>query len=563
MTESAQFDAIVVGSGITGGWAAKELTERGLKVLMLERGKPVEHGRGYVTEHQPPWSLPGRNLWDRKLFESDYAIQSRASGFDFATRHFWNNDRENPYVQAEGKPYNWLRADVVGGRSLLWGRHCYRWSDLDFEANKRDGHGCDWPIRYRDVADWYTHVERFIGVSGQAEGLPQLPDGAFQPPMDLNVVEKTFKARVEKRFPQRRVTIGRVANLTQALGDRAPCHYCGPCGRGCSAGAYFSTQSSTLPAANKTGRLTLLANSVVESLEYDPDRQRVAAVRVVDTQTKAHHRYTGRLVFMCASTFATLQVLLNSKSERHPNGIANSSGTLGRYVMDHHMGVGAVGIMPGFEGKYFYGNRPNSFYMPRFRNVNGQDAGVDFVRGYGYQGIASPLTWLTSWKQIPGFGADYKRSLRKPIGWRLLMGGFGECLPYADNRVVLDRSRDRFGIPQLRFELTYRDNEQRMGADILRETVAMFEAAGATGITPLPLLTPGTSIHEFGGARMGDDPRQSVLNAHNQAHDVSNLFVTDGSCMTSSSCVNPSLTFMALTARAAAYAVSQTQAHRV
>jgi choline dehydrogenase-like flavoprotein len=531
MSASTQFDAIVVGSGITGGWAAKELTERGLKVLMLERGKPLEHRSGYVTEHQPPWNIPLR---------------------------------ENPYVQSPGKPYNWLRADVVGGRSLMWGRHSYRWSDLDFEANKRDGNGNDWPIRYRDIADWYSHVERFIGVSGQAEGLPHLPDGEFQPPMQLNVVEKAFKSRVEAKFPKRCVTIGRVANLTEPLGERAPCHYCGPCQRGCSAGAYFSTQSSTLPAAQKTGRLTLLPNSVVESLEYDPASRRVTAVRVIDTQTKAHRRYTAKLVFMCSSTFGTLQVLLNSKSASYPTGIADTSGTLGRYVMDHYHGHGAAGSIPGFDDKYYHGNRPNTFYLPRFRNLQGADPGIDFVRGYGYQGVAAPLEWSSTWNRIPGFGADYKRALRKPGGWRLFMLAFGECLPYADNRVVLDAKRDRFDIPQLRFEMTYRGNEQRMGADIVRESVAMLEAAGATDIMPYTsAYTPGTSIHEFGGARMGKDPRASVLNEHNQAHDIPNLFVTDGACMASASCVNPSLTFMALTARAAAYAVAELQASRI
>ena len=299
MNSETTFDAIVVGSGITGGWAAKELTERGLKVLMLERGKPLEHRSGYVTEHRSWWDMPQRNLPDRKLQETEYPIQSQARGFDSNSLHFWTNDRENPYVQAPGKPYNWLRTDVVGGRSLMWGRHCYRWSDLDFEANKRDGHGADWPIRYRDIAPWYSHVERFIGISGQALGLPHLPDSEFLPPMDLNVAEKTFKARLEKKYPDRTLTIGRVANLTQPLGDRAACHYCGPCQRGCSAGAYFSTQSSTLPAATKTGRLTLLANSVVESLEYDPKTKRVSAVRVVDTQSRTRQRYTASSTTPC------------------------------------------------------------------------------------------------------------------------------------------------------------------------------------------------------------------------------------------------------------------------
>ena len=366
MSESQQFDAIVVGSGITGCWAAKELTEKGLKVLVLERGKQVEHRAGYVTEHMPAWQMPDRGLFEREEYDRDYAIQSRARGFGYATRHFWINDRENPYVQPPGMPFNWLRADVVGGRSLVWGRHVYRFSDLDFEANKKDGHGIDWPIRYRDIAPWYSHVEKFIGVSGQAEGLEHLPDGEFQPPMQMNVVEQAFKKRVEAKYPDRRVTIGRVAVLTQPLGDRGACHYCGPCARGCSAGAYFSSQSSTLPAATKTGNLTLRPDSLVESLEYDHRKRRVNAVRVIDTRTGARQKYTARLVFLCASTFASAQVLLNSRSERHPEGLANSSGTLGRYIMVHYHGVGATATMPGFEDKYYYGNRPNTMYFPRF-----------------------------------------------------------------------------------------------------------------------------------------------------------------------------------------------------
>jgi choline dehydrogenase-like flavoprotein len=561
MSESQQFDAIVVGSGITGGWAAKELTEKGLKVLVLERGKQVEHRTGYTTEHMPPWQMPDRGLFEREEYDRDYAVQSRARGFGYATRHFWMNDRENPYVQPTGMPFNWLRTDVVGGRSLVWGRHVYRFSDLDFEANRKDGHGIDWPIRYRDIAPWYSHVEKFIGVSGRAEGLAHLPDGEFQPPMDMNVVEQAFKQRVEKRYPDRRVTIGRVAVLTQPLGDRGACHYCGPCARGCSVGAYFSSQSSTLPAATKTGNLTLRPDSLVESLEYDHRKRRVSAVRVIDTRTGARQQYTAKLVFLCASAFASVQVLLNSRSEQHPDGLANSSGTLGRYIMVHYHGVGATATMPGFEDKYYYGNRPNTLYFPRFRNLGGEESKLDFVRGYGYQSMAMPIAWSSYWHRVPGFGADFKHAMRKPGPWFIFLEGFGEHLPYADNRITLERATDRFGVPQLRFEVTFRENERRMGADILRQSVDMLTAAGAANINPLPQpAVPGTSIHEYGGARMGADPRESVVNAFNQAHDASNLFITDGASMSSSSCVNPSLTFMALTARAAGYAVEQLRA---
>jgi choline dehydrogenase-like flavoprotein len=555
---ATDFDAIVIGSGITGGWAAKELCEKGLKVLMLERGRQVVHGADYPTEHMPQWRMPIRNLPDRANYSSDYFVQRNARGFDYTTKHFWNNDRLNPYIQDANKPYNWFRADVVGGKSLMWGRHSYRFSELDFEANKHDGHGVDWPIRYRDLAPWYSAVERFIGVSGEPLGLPQLPDGEFLPPMQLNVVEKAFKAAVETRYPDRRVTIGRVANLTQAHGDRAPCHYCGPCQRGCSVGAYFSTQSSTLPAAQRTGNLTLRPNSVVESLEYSEHEGRVTAVNVVDSKTRQRLRYRSRVVFLCASTFASLQILLNSRSQRFPEGLGGSSGTLGRYVMDHCHGQGAMGIVPGFEGKYFYGNRPNSFYIPRFRNLDNEQPDTDFLRGYGYQGLAWPDDWTVRWSQLPGFGPDYKRALRRPGRWVLFVLGFGETLPYRDNRVTLGRTVDRFGIPQLRFDITYRDNETRMGRDIADQAVAMFEAAGAVDIQALRApFTPGTSIHEYGGARMGADPRESVLNGFNQCHDVPNVFVTDGACMASASCVNPSLTFMAITARAANYAAAQ------
>lgn len=558
VTATTDFDAVVVGSGITGGWAAKVLCEQGLKVLMLERGRDVKHREDYPTEHLPTWKMPDRNLPDRALYERDYAVQRKARGFDFTTQHFWNNDRENPYVQAPDKPYNWFRANVVGGRSLMWGRHSYRFCEMDFEANRLDGNGVDWPLRYGDLAPWYSEVERFIGVSGEKRGLSQLPDGEFLPPMALNVVEKAFKARVEKQFADRFVTIGRVANLTEPLGDRASCHYCGPCQRGCSAGAYFSTQSSTLPAAVRTGNLTLRPNSVVESLEYSEAEGRVTAVRVIDAETKQPHRYRAKLVFLCASTFGSLQILLNSRSKQFPMGLGGASGTLGRFVMDHYHGQGAMGVMPGFAGKYFVGQRPNTFYIPRFRNLAHGQNDLGFLRGYGYQGLAWPEDWTTRWAQIPGFGAQYKHALRRPGRWQLFILGFGECLPYFDNRVLLDRATDRFGIPQLRFEITYRDNEARMGRDITAQAVTMIEAAGGVDVQGLTApFTPGTSIHEYGGARMGADPRESVLNGFNQCHDVPNLFVTDGACMPSASCVNPSLTFMALTARAATYAAAQ------
>lgn len=566
MNQSYDFDAIVVGSGITGGWAAKELTEKGLKVLILERGKPLTHGQGYITEHIEPWKLPFGGRIPRELYEREYPIQSKCYAFDETTRHFWANDSEQPYTTAPGKPFYWLRANVVGGKSLLWGRQVYRWSDLDFEANKKDGHGIDWPIRYKDIKNWYSYVEKFIGVSGQAEGLSQLPDSEFQPPMQMHVVEKAVKNRIEAAYPDRRMTIGRVANLTEPLGDRGACHYCGPCQRGCSVGAYFSSHSSTLPAAEKTGNLTLRADSLVEGLDYDPKTKRISGVRVIDTQTKEKLRFTSRLVFLCGSTFGSLHVLMNSKSEAFPNGLANRSGMLGRYIMDHSLyGAGALGITSEFNDKYYYGNRPNGVYIPRFRNLGGRDEGLDFVRGYGYQAMAMPGEWKMSAMQTPGFGADFKRALRKPAGWIMYMGAFGECLPYKDNQVTLDNKLvDRYGLPQLRFDVEYKDNEKRMLKDAMKQATDMLKAAGMPTVLALPTVSPpGLAIHEMGGACMGRDPKESVLNAHNQAHDIPNLFVTDGSSMSSSSCVNPSLTFMALTARAADYAVKQLRAGRI
>lgn len=559
MADGYDFDAIVVGSGVSGGWAAKELTERGLKTLVLERGRPLVHGTGYVGEHLPSWELPYRGLPQRELNARDYPVQSTSYAFDERTRHFWNNDRENPYVHGPGERFDWMRAGVVGGRSILWGRQVYRWSDLDFEANARDGHGVDWPIRYADIAPWYGHVERFIGVSGAALGLAHLPDGEFLRPMEMNVVEEAFARQVGSRFPGRAVTIGRVAVLTETLAhspSRAVCHYCGPCQRGCSVGAYFSSLSSTLPAAEATGHLTLRANSVVESLELDASGTRIASVRVIDAETKDRLTFSARLVFLCASTVASTQVLLNSRSERFPNGFANDSGALGRHLMDHTSGVGASGFVDGYERYAPTGERPNGIYIPRFRNVDAGES-LPFVRGYGYQGAASRGSWGAVAASTPGFGAAFKQALRKPAPWRLDLYGFGECLPYATNYMDLHPTAvDRFGIPQVRFHFAWGDNELAQRRDMLAQARAMLEAAGAREIVAGDAnARGGSAIHEMGTARMGRDPRSSVLNGFNQAHAVPNLFVTDGACMASSSCVNPSITYMALTARAADYAV--------
>lgn len=553
-----EFDAIVIGSGITGGWAAKELTEKGLKVLMLERGSDIQHGKDYTGEHKPSWQYELHGKPPRDLYAEEYPVQSRCYAFSEANRHFWNNDKQNPYVADTDKPFMWQRANVVGGRSLLWGRQSYRFSEQDFEANKLDGHGVDWPIRYKDLAPWYSYVENYIGVSGQSEGLDSLPDSEFLPPMELNVVEKMARGKISEAFPDRTYTIGRTAVLTKAKDERGSCHYCGPCHNGCSVGAYFSTQSSTLPAAMKTGRLTLLPDQVVSSIEYSAEQHRATGVQVVDSRTGARKRYSARLIFLCASTVATAQILLNSRSESFADGLANRSGVVGRYLMDHSMGPGAIAVIPGFEQYVEYGNRPTGGYIPRFRNVGEQDANLAFERGYGYQVYIGRSGWQQTAEYTPGFGADFKHSLRQPGPWSVFMLGYSECLPNYHNKVTLDaRQVDRFGIPQVRFDFSFGSNEAAMVDDMADQAVAMVEAIGGVQIqrrTERGL--PGEAIHEMGTVRMGRDPATSALNAYNQAHDLPNLFVTDGACMTSSSCVNPSLTYMALTARAVDAAVT-------
>jgi len=557
------YDAIVIGSGITGGWAAKELTEKGLRTLVVERGRNVVHRKDYITEHKPVWEFPLRNarLSVGTKGAEAYPIQARTSQFRESNKHFFMPDRKNPYV--EEKPFTWIQGDQVGGKSLIWGRQVYRWSDLDFEANLRDGHGVDWPIRYADIAPWYSYVERFIGVSGEKLGLPHLPDGEFQPPMEMNAGEKFVKAGIEKVFPDRHVTVGRVAILTQRIGDRLPCHYCGPCERGCSTGSYFSSQASTLPAAQATGRLTIVPDSVVHSVLYDAATNRVTGVRVVDAKTKATREYYARLVFVCASALGTARILLNSTSTRFPNGLANSSGVLGHYLMDHHFLAGASGHIDGLLDRYYQGNRPNGIYIPRFRNLGDDASRRDYMRGFGYQGGASRGGWGRGGGQV-GFGIELKRRLQEPGGWTFNMTGFGECLPREANFAALSDQTDEFGIPVLRIHCTWGDNELAMRKDMAASAAEMLEAAGCKDVRTHDAnkvdalgAEPGLGIHEMGTARMGRDPKTSVLNAYNQAHDVPNLFVTDGACMTSSSCVNPSITYMALTARACDHAVAE------
>lgn len=555
---SEPYDAIVVGSGITGGWAAKELTEKGLRTLVLERGRHVEHGEDYITEHTPPWQMDFRGRGDRRLFEEDYPRQYESGVLNAYNKHFFVKDTEHPYTSDEEAPFLWVRGYHLGGRSITWGRQCYRWSDLDFEANAREGIAIDWPIRYADIEPWYDYVEPYVGITGQAEGLPHLPDGQFLPPMEMTCAERAFEEGVEGAFADRTVTMGRAAILTQNHNGRAACHYCGPCDRGCSTSSYFCSLSTTLPDALATGRLTIATDSIVESVLFDEETGRAAGVRVIDAATGEAREYRARVVFLCASALGSTQILMNSTSRSFPDGLGSRSGALGHYLMDHHFRVGATGEMPGFEDQYHYGNRPNGIYIPRFRNVNGNSGEVDFLRGYGYQGGASRPSWGRGAGR-PGFGEDFKHSLRTPGPWRMGMTAFGEILPSEDNYVELDPERtDQWGIPLLRFHTSLGENERLMREDMQTQAAEMLEAAGARDVTSYEApYVFGEGIHEMGTARMGRDPETSVLNEWNQLHDVPNLFVTDGACMTSAACQNPSITYMALTARAADHAVNE------
>ena len=554
-----EFDAVVVGSGVSGGWAAKELTERGLKVLLLERGRRLTHREDYATEGKANWQLPYRGQIPEARVLRDFAVQKDCYAFNDFTKHFFVNDREHAYATPDDKPFSWIRGYHLGGRSLTWHRQSYRWSDLDFEANLKDGHGVDWPIRYADIAPWYDHVETFAGISGAMDGLPQLPDGRFQPPYEMNCVEAEVKRRIEAAFPERNLIIGRAAHLTEptdeqmALG-RGRCMNRNECQRGCSFGAYFSSLSATLPAAERTGNLTVVTDAIVDSVAYDAGSNRVTSVRAIDANTRDRRAYSGRIVFLCASTLGTAQIMLNSVSEAFPEGLANTSGTLGRYLMDHIGGASTTGVFPGYADRYHSSRRPNECYLPRFRNVGGRDE--RFLRGFGYQGGARRHSWQRG-DGVAGIGEAFKASLRVPGPWTFSIEGFGEMLPDRRNRVWLDEHRkDEWGIPILNIDCEHRENERAMINAMSTDAVEMLEAAGLQDIrTSTRLAPPGLLIHEMGTARMGNDPSTSVLNRFSQAHDVPNLFVTDGSAMTSSACQNPSLTYMALTARASAVAV--------
>lgn len=543
------YDAIVVGSGISGGWAAKELCEKGLKVLMLERGRQLVHP-DYPTANKHPWEFEHRLNLALEDKQQNF-VQSRHWSFREDNKHYYINDQENPYT--ETKRFDWIRGDIVGGRSVLWSRACYRWSDLDFEANLRDGVGIDWPIRYKDIAPWYDYVEAFIGVSGNADGIPHLPDGKFLPAFEMNAVEKFFKQQVESKFPGRKVIMGRTANLTQPVKGRGQCIARNACHRGCPFGAYFSTNASTMPAAFATGNLTLRPNSLVNRVLYDEQKQRATGVEIIDTETKQAEEFFARIIFLNASTVATAFILLNSTSGRFPNGLGNGSDQVGRNLMDHHKGLSVTAAVDGFENRYYFGHRPTPLYIPRFRNIKEQTPG--FLRGYHFGGSA----YRSFTQNNTAIGAELKDAMSEPGPWQFNLYGFGECLPYPDNRITLDADKkDNWGLPLLVIDCEFKENEIAMHADMKQTAKELMEAAGFKNIAVGGSLSfPGNSNHEMGTACMGHDPKTSVLNKWNQMHEVPNVFITDGSCMTSGACLNPSLTYMALTARACDYAVNE------
>lgn len=547
MPSSNTFDAIVVGSGISGGWAAKELCEKGLQTLLLERGRNVEHIKDYTDTEKDPWQLKHHNnltLEDK----TNSPIQSECYAYDEVSKKFFVNDLENPYTQK--KPFKWIRGNHVGGRSLMWGRQCYRLSELDFESNAKDGFGVDWPIRYKDIAPWYSYVEKFAGISGTRDNLPMIPDGEFQTPMEMNCVETMMRDNLKTKMG-RPMVIGRVANHTAKIGTRGPCQFRNKCHQGCPFGGYFSSNAATIPAAAATGNLTLRPNAITTEVIYDKDTKRAKGVRIMDAETKQYEEYYAKIIFLNASTLGTTHILLNSVSDAFPTGLGNSSDQVGRNLMDHHYGVGAYASFDGFQDKYTFGRRPNGIYIPRFRNLDGGNS-AGYVRGFGYQGGASRGRATSE-----GIGIELKEAVTEPGNWGVWIGSWGEMLPYEDNRATLNKEKtDKWGLPTLDIDCEFKENEFAMRKDMRNSGAEMLEAAGLKNVGSFDdLPAPGFCIHEMGTARMGHDPKTSVLNKWNQMHDVQNVFITDGSCMTSSACQNPSVTYMALTARAVDHAV--------
>lgn len=555
-----KFDAIVIGTGISGGWAAKELCEGGLKTLVLERGRMVKHIQDYPTMHD--------DVWDDKYREKRNSLQSKNQfkqnrlwgGYPTnpVRKHWFVNDVKHPYQ--EKKKFDWIRGYHVGGRSIMWGKQTYRWSEMDFEANKKDGHGVDWPIRYKDIAPWYDKVEEYIGVSGQNLGLEHLPDGKFSPPMELNCVEKDLQKKINDNFEDRLLTIGRVAHLTgnSIHKGRSNCQYRNRCDRGCPFGGYFSSNSSTIPAAERTGNMTLRPNSIAYEIVYDSKTQKASGVRVIDTITKEKLYFEAEIIFNCASAIASAAIMLQSTSERFPNGLGNDSGELGHNIMDHHYEVGAFATVEGFNEKYYKGRRPNGFYIPRFTNLSDDSESKNYIRGFGYQGSANRRNWEESVSEL-SFGKKLKDKILKPGSWSIGMGAFGECLPYHENKITLNyNKKDEWDLPTIEFDVEYKENEINMREDMKKQAVEILTKAGYKNVVGYDKeAIPGRGIHEMGTARMGRNPNTSVLNKFNQVHAVKNVYVTDGACMTSSACQNPSLTYMALTARAANHAIKE------
>jgi choline dehydrogenase-like flavoprotein len=522
---------------------------------MLERGHHIEHIKDYADSNKPTWDYPHRGGRTQKMIE-EYPVLKRDYPLNERNLSFWAVDKDCPYV--EKKPFGWFRGYHTGGRSLMWGRQSYRWSDIDFEANAKDGIAVDWPVRYKDIAPWYDYVETFAGISGSHEGLPQLPDGKFLPPMQMNIVEQTVAERIKKHYDNKRtMIIGRTANLTAKIPGRASaCQYRNICSNGCPFGAYFSTQSSTLPAATATGNLTLRNFSIVTEVIYDKDTKKAKGVRVLDANTNQTSEYFSKIIFLCASTFNSTWIMMNSARDIWPEGLGSSSGELGRNVMDHHLKIGAGGEMEGFDDKYYYGFRPNGIYVPRFRNLFGEKR--NYLRGFGYQGAASREGWGRQIAEL-NIGAEFKEALGEPGKWTMGLGGFGEMLPYHDNKISLSKEKkDKWNLPVLEFDVEFKENEKNMRIDIVSDAIEMLEAAGVKNVKGGDSgCEPGWGIHEMGTARMGRDQKTSVLNSNNQVWDCKNVFVTDGSFMTSASCVNPSLSYMAFTARAADFAVKE------
>ncbi|MEN0054331.1 MAG: GMC family oxidoreductase [Mucilaginibacter sp.] len=546
------YDAIVIGSGISGGWAAKELTEKGLKTIMLERGRNIEHVKDYVNANKAPWEFPHRGGRTQKMIE-DYPVLKRDYPLNETNLDYWASDKDSPYTEI--KRFDWFRGYHVGGRSLMWGRQSYRWADVDFEANLKDGIGTDWPIRYKDIAPWYSYAEKFAGISGNKDGLAILPDGDFMPPMEMNCVEKDVSKRLREYYKEaRHMIIGRTANITVPHNNRTNCQYRNKCWLGCPFGAYFSTQSATLPAAMATGNLTVRPWSIVTKILYDKDTKKAKGVEILDAETNQTYEYFAKIVFLNASTFNSTWILMNSATDIWPDGLGSSSGELGHNVMDHHLNVGASGRIEGYEDKYYFGRRANGFYIPRYRNLNGEKR--DYIRGFGYQGAASREGWSRDIAEM-NIGGGFKDALTEPGSWQLGMGGFGETLPYHENKITLDKTKkDKWGLPVLAFDAELKENELKMRIEIEKDAKEMLEAMGAKDVkshSDNPFL--GRGIHEMGTARMGHDPKSSVVNKWNQVWDAKNVFVTDGSFMASAACQNPSLTYMAMTARAANYAV--------